>query len=600
MSVDFVKLSTFQLNRIQRLMLYGGATLWFLAVVISARRNYQDTWILEDIFWPYIGLLFVFFFVFAREEDNRFVAILCAVTVMTVALVPAFKYLHPYGTTIDAVDHYLMIESLTRTGRPSSLQTYASIPAAHSWLSSLALMANLSAAEVTKYGLPLMRALNPLLIYWICRRVAVPAHITKYTLGISCLTAFPVFTPNGTSLAMLPLLLILATLVLRGYYSDSRSTKLIYTLVFLLGIIQLVFWHSTTPLLLPLLLVSLSLTPAIVRLVRDQKIAVTVDTSFLRVALLAGVLYAGYHVIEADHVYRVVVSELQRITAIEEVQSDLSRVVPQRLFEIQRLDMLRIAVLMHGRDLFMLGFMLVGMLVVWLYRREWQHLLPFYAALFLTMMPFALFILLGGGGAGFQRWIIVPLLLSPFFAGPALWWIHRRALVWLVRHPFWSRIAWRSLIVLVLGIWMVQYYNYQPLVPKAKSLTPGTLDEYIVWMHHVNTGYQERMLRFAEGRSPTQVRFASDITGGRQYARFFGLRSAYQRRLVFPLRRQRPIEQSRAGLFMLHWPGPAGAFNEKVEMRSIAHLTELRDTEGWSLIYDNGESFILHIPDHEQ
>jgi hypothetical protein len=598
MSADFSKSSLFQLNQIQRLMLYGATIIWFLVFVFSARRNYQDGWILEDIFWPFIGLLIVFLFVFASEDDDRFVAILCAMTVVVVALVPALKYVQPYGTSIDAVDHYLMIENLMRSGRSSQAQTYSSIPAVHTWLASLALMGNLSAADVTKFGLPLMRGLNPLLIYWICRRVAMPSYLIKYTVGVSCLTAYPVFTPNGTSFAMLPLLLILGTLVLRSYY--GASSRLIYTLIFLLGVIQLVLWHSTTPLLLPILLVSVSLTPAVVKLVREQQIQFVVDIGFLRVALLAAVLYVGYHAIEADHIYRVVVTELQRLTTVEEVQSDLNRVVPERLFEIGPIDRLRIAALMHGRDLFMLGFVLTGILVIWLYRREWQHLLFLYAALLLVMTTFALFILLGGGGAGFQRWIIVPLLLSPFFAGPGLWWIHRRALVWIFRHQFWSRAAWQSLIVLVLGLWVIQYYNCQPVVPKAKALAPETPDEYIIWLHTVNTAYQEQMLRFADAHSRARTRFAADTTGGRQYARYFGIPAAYQHKLVFPLRKQQPIEQSRAGLFLLHWPGPAGGFNEKVEKRSVAHLTELRNTEGWSLIYDNGESFILQIPDHEQ
>jgi len=164
MKSTYLNLRTLQPNRLQRLLLFGSATVWFLSAVISAQRNYQDSWILESIFWPFVGFTIVFLLVLWLENDNRIVAILCALAVIVMLLIPSLKYKQLYGQAIDAVVHYQVTKNLIITGRVASQEhVYQAIAGMHSWLASLGLTSGLAAAEAIKIGFPLLGGILPLL-----------------------------------------------------------------------------------------------------------------------------------------------------------------------------------------------------------------------------------------------------------------------------------------------------------------------------------------------------------------------------------------------------------------------------------------------------
>jgi len=152
-----------------------------------------------------------------------------------------------------------------------------------------------------------------------------------------------------------------------------------------------------------------------------------------------------------------------------------------------------------------------------------------------------------------------------------------------------------ALVTLLLTATLVDFFSFQPLVPKVQDPDSAVSEDYLVWLHAVNTAYQERMMTFAENYTSPDTRFAMDITGQKQFMRYFGSRTSIRRGLYLPLYRQSKIAPQDVGLFLLHWPGPAGGLGEKVDYRSTAHLQQLRETPKWGLVYDNGESFILWI-----
>ena len=114
-------------------------------------------------------------------------------------------------------------------------------------------------------------------------------------------------------------------------------------------------------------------------------------------------------------------------------------------------------------------------------------------------------------------------------------------------------------------------------------------------LHMVNSAYQQRMLSFVESHTDRDTRLAVDYYSASQFIRYFGSEAGYRQGLYQPLHWRRPVDPAKVRLFLLHWPGPAGGLGEQVEYRSSAMLTALRDTPGWGLIYDNGESFVLRV-----
>jgi hypothetical protein len=565
-----------------------------MVYVAAQQRNYQDAWILEDVFLPFVLVMATFLLVLAPEKDNRIVALLSAWTVLVVSLVPALKYVQPYGTTIDATDHYLMVNSLISTGQVAEGHTYASIPAMHSWLASLGLTGGLRAAEVIKLGLPLTGALMPLLVYWIGRRIDLPANLVKFTVPAVCLAIYPYYLPNGTGFTLVPLMMLLGILVVREYGDLAPGDRLAYTVLAVIGLFQLVFWHSTTPMLVPLFLGIGALAPAVAWLVRRRWRRVSLSTGLLRVALLAAILFLGYRVIEADRVFEVVTARLYDMIVVEE---EVGSAVPQRVFEITTLDAAISAWLIHGRFLLMAGATMLGLWVVWRNRARWERHLFFYSFLLLVYILSVLLAAVAlASGVAYSRFLALSLIVTPFFAGPALWWLGRGLLTGRLPAQRLTRLVWLGLVVALIGLSLVDFYPYQPLVPKAKALTPDTPDEYVVWLNGANSAYQQRMMEFAQNSSDREARFAVDIVGHRQFLRYFGLDEGSRRGLYKPLHWREPVDPAKVDLFLLHWPGPAGALGERVEYRSTAKLSELRETPGWGVVYDNGESFILWIP----
>jgi hypothetical protein len=249
-----MKSRRFNLSNVHLVLIYLAATLWFLALVSANKRNYQDTWILEGVALPFIALLALFVIVALRQTNNRVVALLCAWTSVVIVLIPPLKYLQPYSTTIDATDHFLLVESIMHSGQVIARHTYATIPAFHSWLASFGLLAGLSAEQVIRFALPLTAAVMPLVIYFVCQRAGMPQTLAKYTILASLLSLFGYFQPNGTGFTLIPLMALLALVGVQAYSRTPPHRRRFYIAVALIGLGVKTFWHSTTPLVLPVIL----------------------------------------------------------------------------------------------------------------------------------------------------------------------------------------------------------------------------------------------------------------------------------------------------------------------------------------------------------
>ena len=588
------KLGKFSLNRVQRLLLFGAATLWFLSTVLSIQCNYQDSWILEGIFWPFVVFVTIFLVIFWMEDDNRIVAILCSMAVVTILLIPSLKYKQLYGQAVDSVAHYQIINSLIMTGKvPSSI--YQTIAGMHSWVASMGLSSGLSASDAMKLGLPLAGGILPLLFYWICRRIQMPSDLTKYMIGLSCLTTYPQHLVTGTGFTLVPFILFLGILLIREYYCTLLYDKFIYTLLALIVLVQLTIWHSTTPLILLIVLVSISLTPILVWLATGRRTKVRINFHFIQIDLLATILILGYHAITTDRVFSIVFNRFYQLVIAENHPADI---VPGSLFKLTLLEAMRVYVVMYGREAILFFLATFGFFVIWRHHKRYDRLLPFYTYWLLIVVTFTVAIPLSLAGVDFRRLLWIPLSISPFFAGFTIWWWKQQFARKSSVFRWFGNMVGLVLILTAVGNSVVEFFPYQPLIPKSKSLTPDTPDEYSVWLHQVNTAYQQRMITFAETYSKPETDFDFDILGLRQYMRYYP--NNQSRSVYLPLAPYMGLEDysksSKEKLFLLHWPEKAGGYGEQVKLRSVKYLTNLINTTGWGLIYDNGESFIIQIP----
>lgn len=582
------------LNRLQRLLLYGSATLWFLILARSLQTNVQDDWILDGLFWPFMLYLALFVALVWGESDNRMVAALCGLTLVAGLLAPSLKYTQVYGQAIDAVVHYQMVNDLVVTGQPST-NIYRAIAGMHSWLASLAVTGGMTASQVVKLGFPLAGCLYPLLIYWMCARMHLPADLTKYTLVASCMAAYPAHSLTGTGFTLQPLLFLMTLLLAREFYSNSDTERFTFTVLALLTLVQITVWHSTTPMILLLLLVSVAFTPAFVWWLSGRKTRLSLNWRFVQMSLVAGILILGYHALETDRVFTTIFSRLYQLIMAENQPADI---VPSSLFKLTLLDALKVYLVMYGLDALMFMLAGAGGLVLWFNRRRFFALLPAYTFWALIVMTFFAAVPLSLVGLDFRRLILIPLAISPFFIACLMWWWRQG---WtprlLVLRCLRGGLAVGTAIAAVL-LFVIEFYVYQPMIPRSQTLNPDTPDEYSVWIHQVNTIYQWRMLTFAEDHAPQALRFNIDLLGNRQYIRYFG--SARTRGLYMPLAPTSGWADTssvhREKLFLLHWPGPAGGFGEQVPFRSKKNIAALRRVMGWGLVYDNGESFILDQP----
>jgi hypothetical protein len=578
------------LDRQQRLMLLAAAALWLLAAAAYQRRDWQDEWILADILLPYVGFVVVSAIVLLMEPDDKVVAIASSTLAAVLLIIPAVKYVQPYGITVDAVTHLQTVATLLQDGHMPPSATYAAIPGMHAVLVEAGLLSGLSAESLIIYVLPLVNALMPLFMYFLMQRTGMPAETIKPTVLLACLAVVPGFRPNGSAFAILPLFLVLSAVVLCVYYSSTRHERAAYCAVAILGIGQIVIWHSTTPFMLFLALLLASLSPWLIgrRLLVRPRWVITAEIALF--ALLTLVVTVIYHWIVNDRVWLALVYSLQVLTATEQ---EIVSAVPRRIFEIGLLDRAAVAFVIHGRDAMLAACAAAGCLVILFHRKQWSRQMPLYAFFLLSAIAFCMAVLYSVGGAGYRRFTLAPIAISPLFAAPLFWWTpqFKRGRILLPRLALPARGV---LAVMLLAAWTAQVYVCQPLVPAAKNLVPGGSDDTLLWLQEVNTRYQKQMLYFVGEHAEEKTPVAADIMTKRQYERYFGPQAVSNHRFFQIKRQDQWLPTSDVDLVLLHRPGRAGSYGEQVEIRSADAIDAWRQRRGFNLVYDNGHSFVLN------
>ena len=212
---------------------FGVSAAWAMVTSIRLNRIYQDTWILDDIWFPFLILLFIFALLTCIEDNLSFLTIFTSVFAFLLSALPALKYHFIYGSAVDQAAHYDLIRTIARTGQVYSGSSYAATPGFQALVASLSIMSERSLASWSKLLPAFLGALIPIGFYMLCKRSPVPESLAKLIIVLSAFSLPLLYRLNGTSFTV-PLVVCLVVLFfLRLLSSPKSGHRYSYTLLML-------------------------------------------------------------------------------------------------------------------------------------------------------------------------------------------------------------------------------------------------------------------------------------------------------------------------------------------------------------------------------
>jgi len=278
-----------------------------------------------------------------------------------------------------------------------------------------------------------------------------------------------------------------------------------------------------------------------------------------------------------------------------------------RLFEIPFQAQVRIFSVYHMSDFLLTMLSLAGLLILWRRYEIVKESKGFHLYIFsLLIAPSFWLAYQAAAWTGLREYVtfIKPaIIFAPFFVGVVLWRLDQCFNTTALRRKAKSHFL-AALVFLIVSLSLIQFFPSQPLVPRSSVLGSNLpQDEYIYNFQHANSVYKMRMISFAERYSPQDARITSDYLTRIQIQNFAEKSFYFRHTLTNPLTPDWgfpynvvPYRDTAWNLFLLHWGGKSGSLGEPAEYRTKAKIREFRERGEWSVIYDNGESFIIWKP----
>jgi hypothetical protein len=571
------------------LLFYASIAIILLFSILLNQRNYQDTWILQDIFIPTFVYIFTFTIVAVMIKDNRIMALVCSSFIIFLNAIPNLKYQFFYGT-YDSAGHFGFTKNLLSQGHVPQTgiysSAYSSFPGMHIVISSLSLITGADINGSFKFFSSIIYGTIPLLVYLVTNRF-FDKEVQKNIVIASSLPIVMSYVITGTTFGALLFCFFFYMLLLKNLLKENdRKFALILTVI---GF-GLLISHAVTMLA--------SILFSCIMLILLRFIGFTKKTSYyigshrkvIGILILLSVLFIAWLMFRANPVFKIFINSVEKVFSGKVTKTP----IPQRFFEIPLLDQLKILILKYIKDAMILTLSLAGVLVL---LKKFKHknnylfntfFLPIICLLGAISLFLALQFVTGFGEIEYRRFIDYALLFSPYFVGLFLWHINERFKAAYGRKRF-SGFIKALILFLCISISIVQVFPYQPSVPKANDLPEG---EYIVDLRMVNTIYQVKMILFAEKFASKDAKITSDKVTRWQINGFAGVAFSSRHMYYSPLQPEVSMKIKQCNLFLLHYDGRSGPLNEKVEYRIRRVINEVRNTLG-NTIYDNGESFII-------
>jgi hypothetical protein len=574
------------------LLVYISTVAVLLFYTLINQRDYQDSWILQDILIPTLLYIFIFSLIAVTVENGKTVALVCSSFIIILNTIPNLKYRMFHGT-YDSVGHFGFTENLISLGYVPQTGVYSSIysdfPGMHLFIGTLSLITAADVNVCIKIVTSMLFGNIPLLIYLVTNRI-FDKDVQKYIIVSSGLPLVMSYTLFGTTFGII-LFCSFFCILFRKYLSNENQRE--YALTLMVTALGLLFSHAVTTLFLILCLCSLFILMKFIGIIRKTSSNILSYTTIGIITLFSLSLMA-WLIFKANFVFEVFLSAFQRVFAGRVIKTP----IPERFFEIPLSEQLKIFTLKYIKDAVILVLSLAGFLIlIKKFKYKNGYLFDtFFLSLICLIGAISLFLaiqfVIRFGEIEYRRFIDYAMLFSPFFAGLFLWHINEHFKAADGKEWF-SRLIMTLILFLCISISIIQVFPYQPLVPRANILSNDLPEsEFIVDLRMINTIYQIKMIQFAEKFASKDAKITSDRVTRWQIFGFTNQTFSSRHVYYSPLQPEENAKIKKWNIFLLHYNGKSGPLNEKVEYRTREVINEIRNTLG-NTIYDNGESFII-------
>jgi hypothetical protein len=573
-------------------------SLWAFLLALRLNVSYQDRWILEGLELPTAALILMYIFNLLISRDLRKDALLSAVMGSLLFVLPAMKYAYIYISTLDASVHFSLMRSLATTGFPEQ-NYYQFTPGMHILIGSLAQLSGLDVSVWARLLPGLLGGLVPLSFYMLVKRLQFTYLLAKAIVAVSVLSIPLMFIPLGTSYAAVIIMPLLVFLILAVIQQEKSSDRVVFGVVAIILMLALMMWHSISSLLVPLVLAGAGTLAFLVSSFLAKRTwnvgwLQSISKNFMMFGYGGVGLTLLYWFAYADDLWTHLIENLQLLGAVIAFGSPSGGVlIPERTGILNFGELVTVFLFYHARDAVLIGLAVIAVISVTLHLKARKQISrPIELTYLFSIIYLVFFLIITATFAvrfatyGYQRILIYILMVSPVLSGFGLWItvkFMREKLPSLPTHLILSAILLAAFVISGL-----QFYPYQPIAPKYAGIdSDGSTP--LLWYHQVNTDYQRYLLDFAYYQMPGNTYLYTDYIKFQQARLFIGT-DARQRF------RHGPWGNFQRSYVLMHMPGEAGAYSEQAEHRTPEMIAGLRQEERTSVVYDNGEGFILFVP----
>jgi len=573
----------FSRNRIK--FLYVLYIVFAFVLIFSAatlQRNYQDSWILEGLEFQLILVSVPFLLLAVSLKSNKKLVLVVASFLILLSIVPNLKYVQITGV-FDSIAHYGYANRLISSGYVQETgfysKEYSATPGLHIFLSSLTLITGLSLTNAIKLLLVTVSALPPFIMYLLLKNSFNKK--SQRFIFLAMLFTLPVASALfGTTFA-LPLFFIFISIFLRQTI-DAQAPRG-FSVILIIMAVALIFSHGITPLFLTVLMVFTPVVLRITEIVRNKKFSFNISR-YWQVAIFLVIFLSMWWAYNADYLFNnFLVRTIESIFSIH--SSNIA--IPSTFFALSFSEQLTLAFIRFYDLAIVFSLGLLGLVFYFVVFRKrcskgvrdlYLQVVSLIIATGLISIPFFFNLL----SYTFERFIVYANLLSPILIGLGLFAVYK----YLGRIT--KRISTRNILfkvflfVLFIPLLFV-LFSPQPIVPKNPD------NEYLVDYRSINTQYQMSMIQFAEKYHVNGSIVEADTVTSWQ---IFGLTG---NSFYFDYIWEDPLymNETQADIILLHYSGVAGPLNEKIDYRSRINLNSFKFDLGNSIVYDNGESFMV-------
>ena len=547
-------------------------------------RDYQDSWILSGLEFPYIIYILSLVLLFLFEKNPYILLAYSIIGRISFLLIPNLKYDFFSGRSMDQHLQYILSQDLAIHERLAPIKYYQYYPTGKYYIES-----------------PFFHmAIN---IFSKIVNISVETSMKTFPMAIN--TVYPLFTfgiiklfaPKNDDLLKFGLFISLAPL-------NSSITYIITGSLFVYIFLYAMFFQTIRFFYKPDVVGYI----LFILFVFGSTLSHPIETlHFLLIFIGVIVIYNLITKMEKEYLIKYYITGLiinlgwifnkayqfDYITALFIAKESSGPSLTPSFFTLLQANLintLKILVLTYGPNFFLSFLALISIYVVTRTNKKISDIDPITKFILLyTMFIWALTfigLVLGIGFDYFGRVYRLSYFIYPIFTS---------YYIISIKNINQKRLLITVILLITIGLSTIQFYSPPFMIPPANTVYTDLDDfEPLMYRGQVNSVYQLEMIKYT--REYVFGRIASDAITRNQ---MIGLtdRDYFNAYVTwyYPLSKQinENINEKEYQYLLLHLPGIAGAYEERADIRSTDVIVDQIENQNYMMIYSNSQSFIL-------